>query len=127
MAPVPNELALSRTGGGTDASGAAVPADDIDDADRFRRSAVVLGPGDRLDPEALRRSYGAGHPHLLMLSVGFPPTWQQQMGIDAGMRFATERGICFEARLAWDMDEALDALSPADDILRCLADRIPVA
>ena len=43
------------------------------------------------------------------------------------MRFATERQVCFEARLAWSMDEALDAVSPFDEVLGCLSERAPLA
>jgi hypothetical protein len=39
------------------------------------------------------------------------------------MRFALERGVWFEARLAWSMDEALDVVSPFDEVLGCLSER----
>jgi hypothetical protein len=41
------------------------------------------------------------------------------------MRLATKRGFCFEARLAWSVDDALDIVSPFDEVLRCLSERVP--
>ncbi len=76
----------------------------------------MLAPGDRLDAEALGRSVGLQGGQLLLVSVGYPPTPDQRTGIDAAMRLATDRGIPFEARLAWTMDDALDLLSPLDEV-----------
>ena len=81
----------------------------------------MLAPGDRLDTEALGRPLGLRPQQLLVLSVGYPPMPGQRTGIDAAMRLATERGIPSEARLAWTMDEALDLVSPLDEVLQCLA------
>jgi hypothetical protein len=114
-----NELALSRRSAAADPAGGALAVDEADWC--FGRSIVVLAPGDRLDAEALARAVGSGSPRLLLLSVGHPPTLGQSAGFDAGLRFALERGICFEARLAWSLDEALDAVSPLDEVLRCPA------
>ena len=41
------------------------------------------------------------------------------------MQLATDLGIPFEVRLAWTMDDALDLVSPLDDVLQCLAERLP--
>ena len=41
------------------------------------------------------------------------------------MQLAIDRGIPFEARLAWTMDEALDLVTPLDEVLQCLAERLP--
>jgi hypothetical protein len=116
---MPHELAFS----GADTSAATMPAED--GGWLFGRSIVILGPGDRLAPEALGRAVGPGSPQLLLLSVGYPPTPDQRAGIDAAMQCALERGLCFEARLAWTMDEALDLVSPLDEVLRSLSERIP--
>ena len=113
-----HELALSR-GGGTPTSCEVLAPDDEDWC--FSRTVVVLAPGDRLDAEALGRSVGLQGRRLLLLSVGYPPTPQQRRGIDAAMQLATDRGIPFEARLAWTMDDALDLVSPLDEVLQCLA------
>jgi hypothetical protein len=43
------------------------------------------------------------------------------------MQCAIEQGLRVEARLAWTMDEALDLVSPLDEVLRCLSERLPVA
>jgi hypothetical protein len=97
----------------------AIATDDEDWC--FSRTVVVLAPGDRLDAEALGRSVGLQGRQLLLVSVGYPPTPDQRTGFDAAMQLATDRGIPFEARLAWTMDEALDLVSPLDDVLQCLA------
>jgi hypothetical protein len=55
------------------------------------------------------------------VSVGYPPTPDQRTGIEAAMQLAIDRGIPFEARLAWTTDDALDLMSPLDEVLRCLA------
>jgi hypothetical protein len=122
---MPHELAFSRGSNRTDSCDAAIPAEDDDWS--FGRGIIILAPGDRLDPEALGRAVGHGSRHLLLLSVGYPPTPDQRASIDAGMQVAIERGVCLEARLAWSMDEALDLVSPLDEVLRCLSERIPVA
>ena len=123
---MPHELAFSRGSSRTDSCDAALPAEDSDWF--FGRSIVVLAPGDRLDPEVLGTAVGLRRPQLLLLSVGYPPTPDQRAGIDAGMQLAIERGLCFEARLVWSMDEALDLVSPLDEVLRCLSEtRIPQA
>lgn len=80
----------------------------------------MLAPGDRLDVGALRRSVGLQGRQLLLLSVGYPPTPDQRTGIDAAMQLATDGGIPLQARLAWTMDEALDLVSPLDEVLQCL-------
>jgi hypothetical protein len=85
----------------------------------------VLAPEDRLDPGALARSVGFHGRRLLLVSVGYPPTSDQRTGIEAAMQLAIDRGIPFEARLAWTMDEALDLVTPLDEVLRCLAERLP--
>jgi len=76
----------------------------------------MLGPADRLDAEALARSVAPGSPPLLLVSVGYPPTPDQRAGVRAAMGFAIKQGICFEARLVWSMDEALDVVSPFDEV-----------
>lgn len=113
-----HELALGR-GSGTPSSCDTVATDD--EGWCFSRTVVVLAPGDRLDAEALRRSVGLQGGQLLLLSIGYPPTLDQRTGIDAAMQLAIDRGIPFEARLAWTMDDALDLVSPLDEVLRCLA------
>ena len=118
-----HELAFSGEGSKADPCAAPTPAEDS--GWLFGRSIVILGPGDRLDPEALGRAVGPGSPQLLLLSVGYPPTPDQRAGINAAMQCALERGLCFEARLAWTMDEALDLVSPLDEVLRSLSERIP--
>jgi hypothetical protein len=120
-----HELAFSGGSSETDSCAAAVSPEE--EVSWFGTTIVILGPGDRLDPEALGRSVGPGSPPLLLVSVGYPPTPDQRAGVRAAMRFAMERGICFEARLAWSMDEALDAVSPFDEVLRCLSERAPLA
>ena len=120
-----HELAFSGGSSRTDSYAAAVSPED--EVSWFGRSIVILGPADRLDPAALGRSVGPGSPPLLMLSVGYPPTGGQRAGVRAGMRLATEWGVCFEARLAWTMDEALDVVTPFDEILWCLSERVPLA
>jgi hypothetical protein len=89
----------------------------------FSRTVVVLAPGDRLDAEALGRSVGLQGRQLLLVSVGYPPTPDQRTGIDAAMQLATDRAIPFEARLAWTTDDALDLVTPLDEVLRCLRAR----
>lgn len=115
-----HELAPAQrlAGPGTPESRAAVP-EGVEWF--FWRSIVILGPHDRIDREALRRSLGPRCSHLLLLSVGYPPTPDQRGAVRLVMRLAAERGIPVEARLAWTMDEALDFLSPLDDVLPCLA------
>jgi hypothetical protein len=117
-----HELAFSGAGSRTDSYAAVSPEDEVS---WFGRTIVILGSADRLDPEELARSVGPGSPELLVVSVGYPPTAEQRAGVRAAMRLATERGVCFEARLAWSMDEALDAVSPFDEVLRCLSERVP--
>jgi len=112
---VAHELALSR-GSGTRSSCDGVIAAEYEDW-CFGRTVVVLAPGDRLDAEALGRPAGLEGRQLLLLSVGYPPTPDQRRGIDAAMQRATDWGIPFEARLAWTMDEALDLVSPLDEVL----------
>jgi len=118
---------LAFTGGSnrTDSCTVAVPPDD--EVAWFGRTIVILGPAGRLDGEALARSVALGGPPLLVVSVGYPPTPDQHAGVRAAMRLATEREVCFEARLALSMDEALDVVSPFDEILRCLSERVPLA
>jgi hypothetical protein len=120
-----HDLAFSSARSRTDSCAAAVSPED--DLLWLGRSVVILGPADRLDPEALGRLVGPGSPPLLVVSVGYPPTPDQRAGVRAAMRFATERQVCFEARLAWSMDEALDAVSPFDEVLGCLSERAPLA
>jgi hypothetical protein len=120
-----HELAFTGGSSRTDSYAAAVAPED--EASWFGRSIVILGPADRLDLEELGRSVGPGSPPLLIVSVGYPPTAAQRAGVRAGMRLATDRGFCFEARLAWSMDEALDVVSPLDEVLRCLSERILLA
>ena len=114
-----HELALSRGSSAPDSCDGVIAAERQDWC--FSRTLVILAPGGRLDAEALGRSVGLRPRQLLLLSVGYPPTPDQRSGIDAAMRLATERGIPSEARLAWTMDEALDLVSPLDEILQCLA------
>jgi hypothetical protein len=83
----------------------------------FCRTVVILVAGNRLDAEALRRSVGLQGGQLLLVSVGYPPTPDQRSGIDAAMQLAIDRGILFEARLAWTTDDALDLVSPLDEVL----------
>jgi hypothetical protein len=120
-----HELAFSGGSSRTDSYAAAVSPED--EASWFGRGIVILGPADRLDLEKLARWVGAGTPPLLIVSVGYPPTADQRAGVRAAMRLATGLGFCFEARLAWSMDEALDIVSPLDEILRCLSERIFLA
>jgi hypothetical protein len=119
---VQHELALSR-GGGTPSSCDVVAPEDEDWC--FSRTVVVLAPEDRLDPAALGRSVGFHGRQLLLVSVGYPPTSDQRTGIEAAMQLAIDREIPFEARLAWTMDEALDLVTPLDEVLQCLAERLP--
>jgi hypothetical protein len=119
-----HELAFSGGSSRTDSYAAVSPEEEVS---WLGRTIIILGPGDRLDPEALGRSVGPGSPPLLLVSVGYPSTLDQRAGVRAAMRFAIERGICFEARLAWSMDEALDAVSPFDEVLGCLSERVPLA
>jgi hypothetical protein len=118
-----HELAFSGGSSRTDSYSAAVSPED--EVSWFGRTIVILGPTDRLDPEELARSVGPGTPPLLIVSVGYPQTTEQRAGVRAAMRLATKRGFCLEARLAWSMDEALDAVSPFDEVLRCLSERVP--
>jgi hypothetical protein len=120
-----HELAFSGGSSRTDSYAAAVSPED--ELSWFGRSIVILGPADRLDPEELGRSVGPGRPPLLIVSVGYPPTGDQRAGVRAAMRLATDRGVCLEARLAWSMDEALDLVSPFDEVLRCLSERVALA
>ena len=113
------ELALTRGSSPPNSCHGVIAAEHEDWC--FSRIIVILAPGDRLDAEGLGRSVGLRRRQLLLLSVGYPPTPDQRTGIDAGMQLATDRGIPFEARLAWSMDEALDLVSPLDEVLRCLA------
>ena len=117
-----HELAFSGGSSRTDSYAAAGSPED--DFLWFGRSIVILGPTDRLDLEELARSVGHGTPPLLIVSVGYPPTADQRAGVRAAMRLATKRGFCFEARLAWSMDDALDVVSPFDEVLRCLSERV---
>ena len=119
------ELAFSGASSRTDSWAAALSPEE--ELSWFGRTIVILGPRDRLDAEALARSVAPGSPPLLLVSVGYPPTPDQRAGVRAAMRLAMERGICFEARLAWSMDEALDVVSPFDEVLRCLSERAPLA
>jgi len=119
---VQHELALSQ-GTGAPSSSDLLATDDEDWC--FSRTVVVLAPGDRLDAGALGRSVGFHGRQLLLVSVGYPPTSDQRTGIEAAMQLAIDRGIPFEARLAWTMDEALDLVSPLDEVLQCLAERLP--
>ena len=111
-----HELAFGGGSSRTDSFTATVSPEE--EAAWFGRTIAILGPGDRLDAEALGRAVGSGSPPLLLLSVGYPPTPDQRAGVRAAMWFATEREVCFEARLAWSMDEALDTVSPFDEVLR---------
>lgn len=119
---MPRELALSR-GSGTPSSCDVIAAEHEDWC--FCRTVVILAPGDCLDAEALGRPVGLRRQQLLLLSVGYPPTPDQRRGIDAAMQLAIDRGIPFEARLAWTTDDALDLVSPLDEVLQCLAERLP--
>jgi hypothetical protein len=129
IAPMRHELAFSGESSKADSCAAPTPAEDS--GWLFGRSIVILGPEDRLDPEALGRSLGTWlgprPPQLLLLTVGYPLTADQRAGVDAGMQCAIEQGLRVEARLAWTMDEALDLVSPLDEVLRCLSERLPVA
>ena len=116
---MPHEVTLSRGSGAPSSCDGVIAAEHEDWC--FCRTIVILVPGDRLDAEALCRSVGLEGRQLLLLSVGYPPTPDQRGGIDAAMQLATDRGISFEARLAWTMDEALDLVSPLDEVLQCLA------
>jgi hypothetical protein len=120
-----HELAFSGGSSRTDPCTAAVSPEE--ELSWFGRTIVILGPRDRLDAESLARSVAPGSPPLLLVSVGYPPTPGQRAGVRAAMRFATEREVCFEARLAWSMDEALDLVSPFDEVLPCLSERAPLA
>ena len=117
------ELALGRETSTPNSSDGVIAAEHEDWC--FGRTIVMLAPGDRIDAEALGRSVGPGGRQLLFLSVGYPPTPDQRAGTDAGMQRAIDRGIPFEARLAWTIDEALDLVSPLDEVLQCLAERLP--
>ena len=121
---MPHEVTLSRGSGAPSSCDGVIAAEHEDWC--FCRTIAILGPGDRLDAEALGRAVGSGSPPLLLLSVGYPPTPDQRAGVRAAMWFATEREVCFEARLAWSMDEALDLVSPFDEVLRCLSERAPL-
>ena len=109
------ELALTRGSSPPNSCDGVIAAEHEDWC--FSRIIVILAPGDRLDAEGLGRSVGLRRRQLLLLSVGYPPTPDQRRGIDAAMQLATDRGISFEARLAWTMDEALDLVSPLDEVL----------
>jgi hypothetical protein len=104
-----HELAFSGTGSRTDSCTASVSPEE--EVFWLGRAIVILGPADRLDAEALGGSVGPGSPPLLVVSVGYPPTPDQRAGVRAAMGFAIKQGICFEARLVWSMDEALDVVS----------------
>ncbi|MEA2565466.1 MAG: hypothetical protein QOD49_643 [Actinomycetota bacterium] len=117
-----HELAFSGGSSRTDSYAAVSPEDEVS---WFGRSIVILGPTDRLDLEELARSVWPGTPPLLIVNVGYPQTTEQRAGVRAAMRLATKRGFCFEAQLAWSMDEALDVVSPFDEVLRCLSERVP--
>ena len=119
------ELAFSGASSRTDSCDAGLSPEE--EVSWFGRTIVILGPGDRLDAEVLGRSVGPASPPLLLVSVGYPPTPDQRSGVRAAMWLAVERGLCLEARLAWSMDEALDAVSPFDEVLRCLSERVPLA
>jgi len=120
---VQHELALSRGRNTPNSYDGVIAAEHEDWC--FCRTIVILAPGDRIDAEALGRPAGVRHGQLMLVSVGYPPTPDQRTGIDAAMQLATDRGIVFEARLAWTMDEALDLVSPLDEVLQCLAGRLP--
>ena len=109
------ELALGRETSTPNSSDGVIAAEHEDWC--FGRTVVVLAPGDRLDAAALGRPVGLQGRQLLLLSVGYPPTPDQRRGIDAAMQRATDWGIPFGARLAWTMDEALDLVSPLDEVL----------
>jgi hypothetical protein len=120
-----HELAFRDASSGTDSCAVAAPPED--EVSWFGRTIVILGPADRLDAEALGRSVEPGSAPLLVVSVGYPPTPHQRAGVRAAMRLAVERGAWFEARLAWSMDEALDVVSPFDEVLGCLSERAALA
>lgn len=89
----------------------------------FRRAVCILGPHDDPHPEELIRSFvDSRRPELALLSVGYPPTQAQLLAVDVVYLFAVRGGYAFEARLAWTMDEALDFLSPDDELLAVRAD-----
>ena len=114
-------LAFSGGSSRTDPYAAAISPED--EVSWFGRTIVILGPADRLDPEELGRRVGPGSPPLLIVSVGYPQTTDQSAGVRAALRLATKRGFCFDARLVWTMDDALDVVSPFDEVLRCLSER----
>jgi hypothetical protein len=120
-----HELAPSRRVPASGAPGRAEAEPAVDERWLWR-SVLILRPGDRLDPGTLRRSIQPAGPPLLLLCVGYPPTPEQRRATGALLGLAAERGVPAEARLAWTMDEALDVLTPLDELVPCLVPGSPV-